>query len=197
MGTRQITAAAVVAALCGLAPYAAQASTGDKAKIHYKKVYTVQDESARTLKDIEEQAYELSDHAVTIEAAAGVSSLSRQFYVEQMEAVKEDVNAMGKEIAHLEALASYETSAERRTVNRVKPQLKKVAATVEEHLSFLNERPGQLESAAYRDLAATLTRQTESLWKTLHDSVALSDLAQRQQKLRKDLTATAATQAQE
>jgi hypothetical protein len=96
--------------------------------VHSAKVYTIQDEAARILKNIEEQAYDLHDHALTLNAATGIQTLEREFFVEQMSAVRQDVNTMGAEITRLEALAESGSDVQRDAAAKAKPQLEAVAA---------------------------------------------------------------------
>ncbi len=159
---------------------------GRKAKIHHAKVYTIADEAARVLKDAEEQAYEVTDHAGTIQTANGISEGSQAFYSRELGAIREDLNAIGKSMARLEALQENEKTWERRTVTRTMPLLKQVVATTEEAIRFLNDRPGRVAFSDHQKLTTKLYDQSTVLWKTLHESVRLAELRQREIRLRKD-----------
>jgi len=191
MTVRHMTGAAALAVSALLLTPAFAESTG-KSKLKYEKVYTIRDEAARTLKNIEEQAYTLNDHAFTVQAATSLKSAEHDFLVTQMNAIKDDINSIGKEVARLESLAPYESSPERRAVTRAKPQLEAIAASANANLRFLNDHPSQLDFGAYRDLSVTLSKQTETFWRTMHDSVTLANLAKRQERLRKDLVSPSA-----
>ncbi len=160
---------------------------GGKAKIHHTKVYTVADESARIIKDVEERAYEVTDHAGTIRAASSVPAFSRDLHALELEAITEDVNQMGKELARLEAMQDNETTWERKTVARTKPLLKQVAASADEAIRYVREYPDSLAMQQYQKLAKNLYDQSTALWNSLHDSVKLANLREREIRLRKDL----------
>ncbi len=158
---------------------------GGKVKIHHVKVYTIADESARTLKDVEEQAYDVTDHTGTIQVASGLPATSREFHANELEALKEDVNGMGKEMARLEALRQGETSWEQRTVTRAMPLLKQVAATTDEAIRYVNDNPQKLALPEYQKITKKLYEQSTALWKVLHNSIKLANLREREDRLRK------------
>jgi Mg2+ and Co2+ transporter CorA len=161
-----------------------------KAKIHHQRIYTIADEAARILKDIEEQAYEVTDHAGTLHLASSIAPSRREFNASELEAVKEDVNAMGKEMQRLEALRQNEASWEQETVTRAMPLLKQVAATTDEAIRYVNDNPQKLALPEYQQIAKKLYDQSAVLWKTLHDSVKLANLHEREGRLTEDLQST-------
>ena len=161
--------------------------------VHRAKVYSIQDEAARILKNIEEQAYDLHDHALTLNAATGIQTLEREFFVEQMSAVRQDVNTMGAEITRLEALAESGSEAQRDAVAKAKPQLEAIAAQTTAGIRYLDEHPDRLQFPEYRKITASLASGTETLWRQLHDTDALASVSRREQRLRSDLAKTEGT----
>ncbi len=164
-------------------------TSGGKAAVHEKKVFTVQDEMWRTLKDVEVGAYDLHDHASNIQAAATTNRFDRSYYIAQLNAVKEGVNSMGKELARLEALLPVENPAERRITRAAKPQLQRIAATTTDAIRYFDSHPPLVEMPDYRKMSAALYQQTDALWKLMHDSVKLADTRVHEQQLRRDLAA--------
>lgn len=182
--------AAVGASFCAVALFSLGAywkSEGGKARIHHQKIYTIADESERLLKDAEELSYEVTDHTGTLSVGAVVQSTSRQFHLSQLEAIKEDVNELGRRFARLEALEPHEPSWVVSTVSVSKPMLKQLAATTDEAIKFVNENSEKLHMQEYKDLTKALYDQSTSLWKNLHDSVRLVDLQRKMETLNKDL----------
>jgi hypothetical protein len=178
-------------------PYAVSAANADsapepggKVKVHHERVYTIADEAARILKDVEEQAYEVTDHAGTLQMASGIAASSQQFHASELEAIKEDVNAMGKEMQRLQALRQSEAPWEQGTVARVLPLLKQVAATTDQEIRYVNDHPQKLALPEYRNMTKKLYDQSTALWKALHDSIKLANLREREMRLRKDLQDT-------
>ena len=160
------------------------------AKVHTGKVYTVQTEASRLMKDVEERAYEIHDHALTLQAADTVS-LDRSFFMDQATALRDDINDAGKVIAHLRALNAFETPADKTTVDRAEPMLAKVAASTTSLIDYINAHGNNMTSQQYTNLASSLASQTGSLWNLLHDSVRLSSLKVREKHLKADLSKTA------
>lgn len=184
--------AAIAIAVIGSAANTLQAGTdvwGGRVRIHQSKVYTIADEASRIVKNAEEQAYEIHDHAVTVQAGT-MQPMDREFFAAELEAMKQDINTMGQEFGRLEALASFETSQEKQIVETAKPQLKTIAETTNAAIVYLNEHPGLTDMPAYRTLTATLRQQTGTLWQTLHDSVKLANVQLREEQLRKNLART-------
>lgn len=162
-------------------------SQGGKVKTHHEKVYTISDEAARTLKDVEEQAYEVTDHAGTVQAASRIEKVGQGFYASELQAMKEDLNAIGYKLQRLEALQQDEKSWERRTVARTTPLLKQVGATADEVIHYVDDNPQKLVFPEYQRMTLKLYNQSTALWKSLHESVRLASLRDRELRLRKDM----------
>ncbi len=165
---------------------------GGKAAVHAARVYTVVDEAARILKDVEEEGYDLADHAATLQAGGRVG-LSWESNAAELDALHDAVNGMGKNMQRLEALARNETSWERDTVKRVMPLLKQVAASTDEAIRFINAKPQQIELLEYQKITGKLYDQSTALWNALHDSVKLADLHEREARLKKALNVAGKT----
>lgn len=191
MRTRIALSSIIVASICLLSGLSAQARGNrqdeGKAKIHHKHVFTIADEAGRILKDVEEQSYEVTDHAGTLSIASAVSSTSRAFFMDQLEAVREDVNRMSHELNRLEALEPNEDAWERQAVTRAKPLLTDLLATTDSAIRFLSASPEKIHFKEYQTLTKTLYDQSSSLWHSLHDSVKLADLEKKEAHVRKDL----------
>lgn len=189
MNTRHwiFTVSLITSAVLAAAPLSAKDPNSGNIKVHHHRVYTTQDETAVALKNVEEQAYDLNDHAVTMQAGTRMETLDRDFFVSQMGAIRHDVNKIGKEIARLEALSTYETSSERDTISRVKPVLEKIAQSADANLQYLNNKPEELNFPEYRKLTNTLQDETGKFWTILHDSVTMTNVEKREQSLRKDI----------
>ncbi|MFN7933225.1 MAG: hypothetical protein U0R19_07850 [Bryobacteraceae bacterium] len=191
MTTRITLSSIVIASFCLFGGLAAQAggsrSDEGKVKIHHKHVFTIADEAGRILKDVEEQSYEVTDHAGTLSIAAAVSSTSRAFFMDQLEAVREDVNRMSRELNRLEALEPNEAAWERQAVTRAKPLLTDLLATTDSAIRFLSANPEKIHLKEYQTLTKTLYDQSSALWHSLHDSVKLADLQKKEEHVRKDL----------
>lgn len=170
----------MLALACAVLTFAQSA----KMRIHSQKVYTITDEAARILKDVEEQAYEVTGHAGTLYAAGGLPGYSAQFHLSELEAVKDDVNAMGKEMQRLEALRENEAAWERETVGRAMPLLKQLAAATDEAIRYVNGNPQKLAFPQYREMTRRLYGQSADLWKALHGSVRLEDLQEKEARLK-------------
>ena len=161
---------------------------GGRVRIHHVKVYTIADEASRILKDTEEQAYEMTDHTGTLLVATEVTA-GKEFYGVQLDALREDVNEMGRNVARLEALRPDEQPWERSTVTLAMPLLKQLAATTDEAIRFMNDNPEKFGRPfpEYRNITQKLYNQSTTLWRVLHDSVQLADLRQKEERLRTDL----------
>ncbi len=183
---------AIIAGLIALTCVAAQKADpakqqGAKAKTQVTtKAYPVVDEAARILKDVEEQAYDVADHASTLQAGNRLGA-SREFNANELDALHDDINAMGKKMQLLEALARNEATWERDVVTRVMPMMKQVAATTDEAIRFVNSKPVDFAPLDYEKITKKLYDQSTALWNTLHDSVKLADLREREAKLKKTL----------
>jgi hypothetical protein len=162
-----------------------------KVEVHHIKVYTIADEASRVLKDTEEQAYEMTEHTGTLLVATQMTA-GKEFYIDQLDALREDVNDMGRNIARLEALRQNEQPWESTTVTRVTPLLKQLAATTGQAIRFMNDNPQEFGRPfpEYQNITQRLYDQSTTLWRVLHDSVQLADLRQKEERLRNDLQQT-------
>jgi hypothetical protein len=163
-----------------LAPVSALAkpgSTNDSAGQH---------EAAQLIKNVEQKAFDLHEHAVTMQAA-DASRLSRSFFIDESNAIKEDVNALGKSIARLQTLEKSENPTDQALVERLRPELADIATTTTQEIHYLNDNPDRLWQPGYQKLATLLRDETAALSETVHDSESLQKLAAREHKLRNDL----------
>lgn len=178
-------------ALCLCAVYPAQAGVrsvaGGTSRLHHKKVFTVADEAERILKDVKEQGYEVTEHTGELTVASGLVTTSKHFNAAELEAVKEDVNAIGKEMSRLEGLAANESSWERETVSKLKPMLKDLASETDKAIAYTNNHPEKLHLAEYQGDLKHLYELSTSFWRTAHDSVRLADLGKKEKRLRTEL----------
>jgi hypothetical protein len=156
-----------------------------QARPHSGTVYTVQDEASGLLKTVEERAYDLQNHADVMQAAS--TMLDRDFFISQTNTIKEDVNAMGKTLARLQALEPVETSPDRDIVEHAKSQLAQIATTTDAAIRYLNDNPGRVQFPAYRNMTTSLQRETAALWEMVHDSIRLDNMTIREQKLKQEI----------
>jgi len=182
----------VIALTWVMAAQKADTAKQQAAKTQVTKPYTVVDEARRILKDVEEQAYDVTDHAGTLQAGTRLGS-SREFNATELNALHDDVNGIGKKMALLEALAPKEASWERDTVNRVMPLLKQVAETTSQAIRYLDSKPVDFAPMDYAKITTKLYDQSSALWNELHDSVKLADLREREARLKKALAASGKT----
>lgn len=145
---------------------------------------TVDEEIAGLLKDARDQARDLHEHAMAMQAANPVQ-LDRSFYTSESTNIREDVNAMGATIARLQVLEPL--SSDKALIESAKAQLSTIAATTEHAILYLNENPKRLETPVYRNLTRSLTDETSTLWTMLHDSHRLEDLKTREQRIQSEL----------
>ena len=155
--------------------------------LHHTKPFTLADEASGLLKDVEQQAYAMHDHALTIQSGLGGVSLSREFFLSELAALKDDVNAAGKEVAKLQSLSSFEDPQQQQTLEHATPILKDIARTVDAQIQFLNTEPERLDLPDYRGLTRTLSRETGNFYQLMHDSIALSNTSKRENHLQKEL----------
>jgi hypothetical protein len=178
--------AGVLTLTCVMAAPRTDSAKQQGVKTKVTKGYTVVHEAARILKDVEEQAYDVTDHASTLEAASRLGA-SREFNAEELDALRDDVNGMGKKMQLLEALSRNEAGWEQGTVKRVMPLLKEVAATTDQAINYVDSKPTEFALSDYGKITKKLYDQSTSLWTTLHDSVKLASLREREEQLKKTL----------
>jgi hypothetical protein len=119
--------------------------------------------------------------------AANPNQLDQDFYVGESSSIRDDVNTLGKMIAKLRALESYEQAPDKDVVERANSQLAKVASTTEEFIKYLKDNPGRFANPHFREMTTNLWEQSGALWSMLHDSVKLGDLKQRETHIQQDL----------
>lgn len=156
-------------------------------RIHERRIFTISDEAENVLKDVEHQAWDLSGHADTLQTASRNSRSTREFHAEELERVRQDVNAIGSEMQRLQGLEPGESAWEQETVTRVMPLLRQVAATTGRTIGYLNEYPGRIGFAEYGHLTKELSDQSTDLSKALHDSIHLAELRAKEDHLRAQL----------
>lgn len=141
----------------------------------------------RLFKDIDQQSYNLQDHAATMRTVSNTEQLDFQFYVDQLNTVKNDVNEIGREYPSLLNQAC-ETPSEHQVIARMHPQLEAIASTVDSAIQFVNGHQDELQLPQFTNLTNQLSNETLSMWHMIHDAIRLNNLHTAAHQTRQALT---------
>lgn len=110
---------------------------------------------------------ELSTTADTLHAVTRSGKLSWQSHSRYLDAVKENVNELGKMLVTLEDLKQHGTASQQVAIESIRPRLVQTANALTNAIELLNDRQHNIYFSEYRDAVQTVSEQVNSLHETL------------------------------
>lgn len=173
------------AMLIALSLSTAQAAGGRGANLE------VPQEARETLKDIETSALQAETQADQLRTIITNQNLSWESHLSELNALKQEVNSMGKEMASLENERESLAPWEQQAVDKVLPLLKDTATNTTNAILYLNDNKVHLWSSPdYRAEADRIRQDSEQISKTLKDYLKFSKASNQERQLRGSLGVT-------
>jgi len=146
---------------------------------------TVTDEARTKIQDLDARAAALAVAADQFTMIVRNTQLAPTSHLEQLIAIREDVNAMGREIATLNGEHEALPPWEQRTIARTLPLLKDAAANAEKAIEFFNANRVHLWAGAeYRHYADQICKDSEQMQKELAENLELARLQNKEHHLK-------------
>ncbi len=105
---------------------------------------------SRMLSEAKTQAFQLSEDAAEMDLMAR-NGLSWQTQVNAVERIKQDINAIGKQLIRLQEIRGAAAPWQRTAIERISPLLKELAINTETVIERLNKNPNRLRAAEYKE----------------------------------------------
>jgi hypothetical protein len=147
---------------------------------------TGNDDATKTLQEIETLAADAEDQADQLVHVSENPNLSPYAHMERLNAMKGDVNRMGRDLAALEAERDTLPKWEQEAVDQTEPLLKEAAKNTENAIEYLNENRTQLWTPDYRSYASNIYDESNQIAKSLKGYL-------KSEKLREELRADGET----
>ena len=142
------------------------------------------DESRTIFQELESEAAALHREADQFVAITSNPNLSAESHLTELEAMKQDINSMGREIRSLEAERETLPSWEQQAIAKALPLLKDSAANLDSAINFYDDnRPHLWMGSAYRNYARNVNQDSERLEKTLNHALKLDKIHRQEQRL--------------
>ena len=127
-------------------------------------------EVSKLLEDIKMQAADLQRDSDELESFTR-SDLSWQSHAEELEQIKERINAIGKTISKLQNLRSSASPWQREAIDRIIPVAKKLALNTTAAIEHLNKEPLKLHEPQYQQYLKSNAEAASNLAALVKDFV--------------------------
>ena len=134
------------------------------------RTVTVADHAERTMKDIQESAYNVQNESETLKTFATNMEIDNQARAELLNSMRDRLNRMGKELALLEAERSQLSLWEQQALDQTEPLLKDAAVNTEQVVEYFNAHKSPVWIGQYRDDTARISNDTQKVVSTLEAS---------------------------
>lgn len=138
------------------------------------------------LSTAETEAIDLKHDAAKMESFTR-SKLSWESHSVQIAMIKEHVNKVGELLTKLHAERETAASWQQQAIDRIGPLLKQLAANTTAMISHMNENPGKIHMASYRDYAVANSQTAERLAALIGDFVEYGEATEKLEALNEKL----------
>ena len=127
-------------------------------------------EVSQLLEDIKGQAADLQRDSDELESFTR-SDMSWQSHAEELDRIKERINAIGKTIAKLQNLRSSASPWQREAIDRIMPVAKKLASNTTAAIEHLNKNPLRINEPQYQQYLKSNAEAASNLAALVKDFV--------------------------
>jgi uncharacterized protein YdiU (UPF0061 family) len=127
-------------------------------------------EVSQLLEDIKGQAADLQRDSDELESFTR-SDMSWQSHAEELDRIKERINAIGKTISKLQNLRSSASPWQREAIDRIMPVAKKLASNTTAAIEHLNKEPLKLHEPQYQQYLKSNAEAASNLAALVKDFV--------------------------
>jgi cell division protein FtsB len=115
------------------------------------------------------------------------SKLSLSTHQEQIDRIRENVNALGRTVEDLKTARSEGSPWQQEAIDRIDPLLQEIADTLTATIKHLNDNPSQIHMQPYRDYVTATYDLTHEMAATIRDFVQYGKAKGRIDKLEQKL----------
>jgi len=144
---------------------------------------TMSDEARETINDLRQQAASAAEQADELRQLTLHPSNDPDSNIPRLDAIKDEINAMGKEMQALENERESLAGWERQAVDKTEPLLREMASTTTKALEYYNENRTHLWTDDYRHLADKILDDADQVSHTLRDYLAYAKASEKERKL--------------
>ncbi len=143
--------------------------------------------SDSVLKDFEFKAADAADRAATLDANTRSPEVGWESYSVSLQALKDDINDMGRMLARLDTMRGSLTSADREVVDRAGATLKELAGNTSAAIQYSNRDRENYWTPTYRKYLTNMMAESDQLAASLNHAVELDKARAREKQLEKTL----------
>jgi hypothetical protein len=141
---------------------------------------------SQLLSDAKTEAFQLKEDAATMHMYS-MSGLHWETHASTVTSIKAHINAVGRQLAKLEAARATASPWQQTAIDRIRPLLKELASNTDTIINYLNKNPGRLQTSEYKEFLEANADQSEQLAAMIGDFVDYGKTKQRLERLREKL----------
>lgn len=142
------------------------------------------DNPRETLRELEISAKQAQDDADQLRAYSSNVNISADAHISELNALKREINTMGKELASLENERPSLSLWERQAIDKVAPLLTAEVQSADDAIRFVNNHRSYLWSPDYRSDASSMWSDSHQIADTLRDYLKYSQTHDQEQNLK-------------
>ncbi|MFB3827364.1 MAG: hypothetical protein ACE15B_11375 [Bryobacteraceae bacterium] len=139
------------------------------------------------LAELQARAADAATHANELQTIALTPDVSWQSHAYALEAVRADVNSMGRTLSQLRILRDSAGPEQRHAIDSAALLVTEMAANTSAAVNFLNDHRGNFWIPSYRTEVTNLVNESERLTKSAGEAVQFARLRSKEQRIDKDL----------
>jgi hypothetical protein len=144
---------------------------------------TLEQEATGTIRELQGQASALANRADQFRIGISDNESSWDSQLWQLDTLKSDINAMGRELQTLQTERDSPTPWQRQAIDRAQVLLKDVVTNTNEAIDYFNGNRGHLWTPEYRGYVSNVRKDSEQLSHDLKIDVNLAKVRDREQRL--------------
>jgi hypothetical protein len=191
MTLRSLTLSGCLAAAMVAAPVLSLAATKPTAPERDRR--GARTEALELLKQLQGKAYLAAEHASELQSTTHSPNASWQIHALRLEALKEDVNTMGRQLSQLETIRDSATPWERKAIDEAAPLLRLMADNIQAAMKLVSDTPGTLWVPAYQKHVDNLAGECDRLHSSVGQVVKFAKVHANEQHLERTLGISAAS----
>jgi hypothetical protein len=130
-------------------------------------------QSLELMKNLAFTANDAADQASELDAAAYSSSVTWEVHAQRLQALKDDVNEMGRILTRLDDRRASLSAPDRDSLDRAGTILKDMATNSQAAIQFLNADQQNFWQSSYRKNVSNLSNESTQLASSLDHAIAL------------------------
>lgn len=140
-------------------------------------------EALTLLKELRVDAADAAKHASELDSLTRVPTTNWHTHAAQLEAVKEDINQMGRKLAGLEKVRDTAKPWERKAIDEAAPLLRQMADNTEAAVKRLDDLPATLFAQDYQQSVNNLADESGRLSRSVSEVVKFAKVHEKEKHL--------------